>query len=205
MTVLVAPDSDYAFADDDYTMVGFLLAAREISTGLHFPQDQRPGGVFRFVPLLSGVPYAVQLDLLGETWVRHCLNHVYDASLLDAAVLHVIGQVYAEVIPEDREWARHYIYMCPLQIVVNLKRRTQRRLVREYRRWWPGFDPSELENADQLQDYPAALAGPVYAALARTRLSPAFLVNLLGLFRPFELERLYERYGPGSAAGQEGG
>jgi hypothetical protein len=35
--------------------------------------------------------------------------------------------------------------------------------------------------------------------------SRTFLVNLLGLFRPFELERLYERYGPGPAAGQEGG
>jgi hypothetical protein len=207
LSVLVALESNATFPKDDLTTAGFLFAAREITAVYPDPEgtDAPPGGLFRFVPLLSAIPYPIQLDLLGEVWTRHWLPRPFDATLLDAAVLYCVGQAYASIIPERREWARLWIDVCPPRPVVRLGRRTQHRLARAYRRWCPSFDPSGLRSVEQLQGESATLGGPLYAALARTRLSRLFAFGLASFYFEAEVQRLLREYGSGQAAGQQGG
>lgn len=197
--MLVAPGRDITFPDDNYTYVSFLVAAREIDQFCFKPQvplSNRSIGFVRFVPLLWQVLPEMQLDLLGEVWVRHRAERVHEASLLDAAILFAVCRAAAEYIPEHNRWVRHWIELCPLDPRISLSRPTQQRLLRRYAKWRPGFDPSQLQSREQLEGYAAAQAGPVYAALMRKKVQPTITSNLLQeFFAPWEIETFYPKLG----------
>jgi hypothetical protein len=196
--MLVAPGRDKTFPDDKYTYVAFLVAAREVDQFFlkpEVPRDHRSNGFCRFVPLMWGVLPEVQLDLIGEVWVRHRAERVHEASLLDAAILYAICRAAAENISQSRYWVRHWVELCPLDLIISLSRRTQERLLRRYARWWPGFDPSQLQSRELLEGYTAAQAGPVYAALKRKKVQPTIATNLQEFFRPWEIETICSTLG----------
>jgi hypothetical protein len=76
---------------NDLVYVGFRLAALDTLCQLdayHDSGDDDLSGFLAEVPILEQVAPAVQLDLLAGAWRRHQSPELYEASLLDAAIVN---------------------------------------------------------------------------------------------------------------------
>jgi hypothetical protein len=161
------------------------------------PNDTLPEGTRGFlewrVPMLSGVPVTVQVDLLAAVWARHNPARTYQATLLDAAILYAACQEGALVIQEvPTTVKRVYLEDSPRQLDIRLDAWTVNRLARLYSRWWPSFDPSLGSALVGLEDFPPRLRRPLLEAGRRTGLSPDLDRRFAGLLTSAEMREFFQ-------------
>jgi hypothetical protein len=130
-----------------------------------------------------------QVDLLAEVWSRHHAARVCWATLLDAAVLYSACRESVVVIRDTPRASRYYLREAPRELVVRLDAWTMDRLLKLYPRWWPGFDPSEVRNPLDVEDFPTRLSRPLDEATARTGLSLDLARAFAGLLTSAEVRR----------------
>jgi hypothetical protein len=83
---------------------------------------ERPFGFLTEVPFLKQVPPQVQVDLLAETWHKHCAAAVRDATLVDESVIYAVCETAARLIVTDAATARRFLSEGPrrLRTAVNI-------------------------------------------------------------------------------------
>src|SRR5205085_2255597 len=103
--------------------------------------------------------------------------------LLDAAVLSSACDLAAITMREEAVIAQVAVEGAPRQLDVRLDGWTRERLQVLYPRWWPAFDPREVESATApvLADFPRSLVTPLLEAAHREGPSPDLGRRLRGL------------------------
>jgi hypothetical protein len=198
--MLVRIGNDRPFPANDLVYLAFRLTACQVlhrvalaieaSTDDSLPEGTR--GFLDGVPMLRHVPVVAQVDLLAEVWSRHHAAKVYWATLLDAAVLYSACRESVVVIRDTPRASRYYLREAPLELVVRLDAWTMDRLLKQYPRWWPGFDPSRVRNPLDVEDFSPRLSRPLDEARGRTGLSLDLVRAFAGLLTPVEVRGFME-------------
>jgi hypothetical protein len=159
--MLMRTGNDRPFPDNDLGYLAFRLTACQVLNRIALaieasPDDSLPEGTRGFlddVPMLRHVHVVAQADLLAEVWSRHHAARVCWATLLDAAVLYSACRESVIVIRDTPRASRYYLREAPRELVVRLDAWTSDRLLRLYRGWWPGFDPSVVRHPLDVEDF----------------------------------------------------
>lgn len=77
-------------------------------------------GYLTEVPFLQGVAPHVQLDLLGDTWQRHCDRTKNEATLVDESVIYAVCETAARVTEEDANIITHSLITGPRQVSIQV-------------------------------------------------------------------------------------
>lgn len=195
--MLIRAGNDRPFPQNDLTYLAFRLTACQtflrIEGARHGASlgctdaDDAILAYLEEVPLLAEVPVDIQMNLLGEVWMRHNAARVYRATLLDAAILYAVCREGAEVIQAHPILARELLEDAPRQFDVRLDRWTVNRLLKIYSRWWQSFNPGRLQSTVEIMDFLPRLASPLEDALDRTEVSPGWDRNFTGLLTDAEI------------------
>jgi hypothetical protein len=195
--MLMRTGNDRPFPANDLVYLAFRLTACQVLHRIALaieasPDDSLPEGTRGFlddVPMLRHLHVVVQVDLLAEVWSRHHSARVHWATLLDAAVLYSVCRESVVVIRDTPRASRYYLREAPRELVVRLDAWTMYRLLKQYPRWWPGFDPSGVRNPLDVEDFSPRLSRPLDEATARTGLSQDLVRAFTGLLTPAEVRR----------------
>jgi hypothetical protein len=191
------PQSDLAY-------VGFRLAAldtlcqMDIRKGLDDEDDDSFGYLVE-VPFLAQVAPIVQVDLLADVWRRHRDPALYEASLLDAAVVYAAFWTAARVINDEPKLARLYLKAGPRPVACKLGSRIHQRFSDLFFRFWDDVDflsitvlqdltPEHAQAVREMMRLPDGAFEQMEEALMRCRASPAVLANLDGLLTATEIQ-----------------
>ena len=139
------------------------------------------------VPLLSHLPGSIQIDLLATVWTRHTAKRVYQASLLDGAVLYAACREAAETLTADPQMVRRYLTDATRDLDIRLDRWTLSHLKTLYQRWWRSFDPSRVASPADLVDFPQRMVEPLEVAQHYLDVDLDLGKKLRGLVRPDEI------------------
>jgi hypothetical protein len=196
--MLIRPGSDTPFPQNDLAYLAFLVTLKQLQFAFEGAQDDEAvdepplGFLDGQVPLLARLPAAAQLDLLVEVWARHAATRAHRATLLDAAVLYCICRHAFLTLREDPVVAQVAVAVAPRELDLRLDRWTRERVEILYDRWWPAFDPREVEIASSavLEDFPRALVAPLLEAAHLEGPSPALGRRLKGLMSQRSIREL---------------
>ena len=118
----------------DLTYLAFRVAFQETLERIVLSRQVADGNeVFGFlteVPFLSGVAPHVQLDLLGDTWSRHCSRRRHHATLIDESVVYAVCETAARIAGDEPTVITHCMITGPKSCSVEVD----------------GFLPGELRN-----------------------------------------------------------
>jgi hypothetical protein len=195
--MLMRIGNDRPFPQNDLVYLAFRLTACQVLHRIALaieasPDDSLPEGTRGFlgdVPMLRPLHVVAQVDLLAEAWSRHHAARVHWATLLDAAVLYSACRESVIEIRDTPRASRYYLREAPRELVVRLDAWSMDRLLRLYRGWWPGFDPSGVRNPLDLEDFPPRLRRPLEEATGRAGLSQDLVRSFAGLLTPAEVRR----------------
>lgn len=195
---------------NDLAYVGFRLAALDTLCQMDLCQglddaDDVPFGYLVEVPFLAHAAPVVQVDLLAGVWRRHRDAALYEASLLDAAVIYAAFGTAGRVLNDERKLARLWLKAGPQQVCCKISRRTHQRLHDLFFEFW---DDVDFLSIDELQDLTPEHAKAVREmmrlhdgafeqmeeVLMRCRVSPAILTNLDGLLTADEIAVMDDNY-----------
>ena len=183
-------------ADDDLSYLGFFLAACQVwdwasrVTGRELVEGE-PYGYLTRLPLLRGVPYEAQVDLLARTWARHYAPVAREGSLLDAAVTYAAFEDTAELILDQPDLVEELLREYAVRDGLLPTRRTAQQLRSRFRAWWggefplasqpDGFSPEAVARLGERLGVGDRAAAPLVAALGQYRATPWLGTNLQGL------------------------
>jgi len=180
--------------------VAFQETLERIVLSRQFDDAHEEFGFLTEVPFLTGVPPHVQIDLLADTWYRHCDHRQHAATLIDESVVYAVCETAARVAEEDASIIQHSLLTGPVQVAVPVD----------------SFLPGELRNlhlslvnsgdfllVSQFEDMPPEDAsamrkqfnldesrtGVLYEALGRWHVAPRLAERLDGLITEREFVR----------------
>ena len=190
----------------DLAYVAFRLALQETLTDIELyreleEEEEEPdftAGYLSEVPFLEQVPLSVQVDLLAETWARHRKPDLFEASLLDAAIVYAACETAGRIINDMPEVAVVYLANGPRKVSPRIIKRASNRLEEMFDDFWDDRDFLLIEefqdlppnHARQIKDMlrlPDEAIEPMYAALERWNASPNVAANLVGLMTDDEI------------------
>lgn len=73
-------------------------------------------GYLTEVPFLLGVAPQVQLDLLADTWFRHCDPKKHEATLVDESVIYAVCETAARATEDDPNIITHSLITGPREV-----------------------------------------------------------------------------------------
>ena len=174
------PQSDLAY-------LAFRLAVQETLSDieLHLDLEEEPDpptGYLIEVPFLEQVPLPVQVDLLADTWARHRVPDLIEASLLDAAVVYAACMTAGRVIDDEPNVAIVMLRDGPCKVSPRIIRRASARLEDMFEEFWDDRDfllidewqdlpPDHARRIKELMRLPDEVIEPMYEALQRWRVS----------------------------------
>jgi hypothetical protein len=161
-------------------------------------EDDGPSGFLAEVPFLAQVAPQVQVDLLADLWARHRETALYEASLLDAAVLYAALHTAGRVIHDEAKVARLWLKAGPRPVNCRLGARTPGRLRELFFVFWDDVDFLSLSDLEDLEPeqaravrermrFPEGDVARMEEARTRWRASPAVLASLEGLLTKEEI------------------
>ena len=189
---------------NDLAYVAFRLALQETLTNIELCRDLEEdepnftAGYLSEVPFLEQVPLPVQVDLLADTWARHCQPDLIEASLLDAAIVYAACETASRIIHDMPEVAGAWLHGGPRKVPPRIIKRGSHRLEGLFEAFWDDQDFLLIEefqdlppdHARQLKDMlrlPDEVIEPMYAALERWNVSANVAANLAGLMTDAEI------------------
>lgn len=161
-------------------------------------------GFLTEVPFLKAVPPHVQLDLLAETWHKHCANVPMEADMVDESVIYAACETAAATIENDPSTLSRYLENGPLNVDLHEEISDVSLLAVELRTLHLGlFGEAEFLVISQFEDLPPETARrmkiehgidpirlrPMFEVLGFWTMSANFLHNLDGLLTPREIVR----------------
>jgi hypothetical protein len=193
--------SDRPFPDNDLSYIAFVVTAyfnliqvdavydpeqpRSLREEAHWFLDE--------VPLLSHLPGSIQIDLLATVWTRHTAKKVYQASLLDGAVLYAACREATDVLASDPRMVRRCLTDATRDLDIRLDRWTLNQLKTLYERWWRSFDPSRVHSLSELVDFPRRMVEPLEVAQHYLDVDLDLGKKLRGLVRPDEIRHFVDK------------
>ncbi len=99
--------------------VAFLDTVERISWTLQFESlNEDRFGYLTEVPFFRSVPPHVQLDLLVSTWWKHISPDIYEADLVDEAVVYAVCEASARIAEEESVMLQRFLKKGPLAVDV---------------------------------------------------------------------------------------
>ena len=125
--------------------MAFRLAVQETLSDIELYLDLEqepdpPTGYLIEVPFLEQVPLPVQVDLLADTWARHRVPDLIEASLLDAAVVYAACMTAGRVINDEPDVAVVMLRDGPCKVNPRIIRRASIRLDEMFEEFWDDRD-----------------------------------------------------------------
>jgi hypothetical protein len=172
-----------------------------------YPDDSyRPVAYLVEVPYLREVPLTVQLEVLAETWDRHLAREVYQATLVDEAVVYAACEFAARLAehqPEQITWA---LRGGPVDVTVPVDAQLASELRNLYLRMSNEGDfllvsqfldlaPEESADWKERLGLSETRLQTLFDLLARWQISPDVIGNLQGLVSIGEVQSLARRLG----------
>jgi hypothetical protein len=112
----------------EVTYIAFRVACCEtlerigLAEQMSLGTDQ-PFGFLTEVPFLKSVPPQVQVDLLAETWSRHCRRDELPATLVDESVVYAVCETSARLVLSDPGTVRRYLASGPRKVLTQVDER----------------------------------------------------------------------------------
>lgn len=188
----------------DLTYLAFRAAFRETLERIVLAQQVSLShdwlfGYLTEVPFLQQVAPPVQLDLLAETWSRHCDVHDWEATLLDESVVYAVCETAARLVRNDPAGLEQFLAHGPRRLELDLKPRLAHGLVALHTTFCREGDYLLLT---QFLDLPPREARtlkaelglhpqdeePFFEALGRWHLTPGFAERCRGLLTERETD-----------------
>jgi hypothetical protein len=201
--MLTCYGNEIRLPQNDLAYLAFRLAVQDTLSDLELQQDldddlDCPLGFLSEVPFLHQVPLPVQVDLLAETWHRHCQSELIEASLLDAAIVYAACRTAARVIDDMPKVMAAYLDHAPRRVNTRLIRRATYRLADLFDDFWDDYDflliddlqdlpPNEANAIKELMNIPDEWVQPMFDALERWHVSPDVAEHLAGLLTEEEI------------------
>ncbi|MGO8750441.1 MAG: hypothetical protein ACLQNE_31225 [Thermoguttaceae bacterium] len=144
---------------NDLVYVAFRLALQETLSDIEIQRDleeepDSPVGYLTEVPFLAQVPLPVQVDLLADTWARHCKPDLIEASLLDAAVVYAACETAGRIIKDMPEVAIAWLRDGPRKVSPRIIKRAAHRLEDLFEAFW---DDRDFLLIEEFQDLPPTM------------------------------------------------
>lgn len=188
----------------ELTYIAFRAAFRETLERIVLAQqvslsDEWLFGYLTEVPFLQQVAPQVQLDLLAETWRRHCDAEEWEATLLDESVIYAACETAARLVRNDPAALRLFLDNGPREVALDLKPRVAHGFAALHTTFCQDGDfllitqfldlpPREARTLKgELGIHPRDCQ-PLFDALGRWHISPDFAERCRGLLSEPEIE-----------------
>lgn len=157
-------------------------------------------GYLTEVPFLQGVAPHVQIDLLADTWNRHCDPKKHEATLVDESVIYAVCETAARVTEEDPNIITHSLITGPSQVSIQV----DSFLAGEFRNLhlslanegdfllvsqFEDLNPDDALSLKQQFNLKPERTEPMYDVLGRWHIAPNLAERLVGLITERELVR----------------
>ena len=195
--MLIAYHNRRLLPRNDLVYAAFLLSLQEtahcIESGLEVDEEEdKPDGFLVQIPFLQPIPLQVQVDLLAETWTRHCSDDSIDASLLDAAIVYAAYMTAARMLHDAPAVAATWLESGPRKVDPRVLHESPEPWEDLFDQWWddrdflmvnefPDMPPEKAQYVRWLLRLPEEMIRTMFDALERGRPSPQVGERLDGL------------------------
>lgn len=160
---------------------------------------ERTVGFLAEVPFLKSIPPQVQVDLLAETWNRHCQRDEVAATLVDESVVYSACETAARMAASDPATVRRLLSRGPRRLRtpvndtlaqaiqalhLNLANEGDFLLISQFQ----DIPPDEARPLKRKFGLSASACEPMFEVLGRWHVSPRFAMHAVGLLTSDEVD-----------------
>ncbi|HBN78011.1 MAG TPA: hypothetical protein DD473_19820 [Planctomycetaceae bacterium] len=175
-----------------------------VSWTLQFDSLEETGfGFLTEVPFLRAVPPHVQMDLLATTWWKHISPDVYEADLVDEAIVYAACETAARSCEDESAVVSRLLARGPVDVKVNVDASLANELRSLHLKLsndgdflligqFSDLPPEEADRLKKKFNFDTARAEAMFDVLSRWNISPNFETRCDALLTAKEAKRTYD-------------